>query len=206
MPKAESVNTPWLGGWIIGAAAGLVAFGALIVVGDFNYSPAAAVGVVVALLVGLILGIPRGAGDSSVRTAAPEVPVAEAPRAAASAAPEATPAAFVSAPAAFVSAPVPDAVGSSDGPERLTAPRGGKADNLKEIEGIGPAMEKLVNDMGFYHFAQIASWTESDVAWVDANMTSFKGRITRDKWVAQALIIVTEGLEAFRIRAKTNNY
>jgi predicted flap endonuclease-1-like 5' DNA nuclease len=213
MPKAESVNTPWLGGWIIGAAAGLVAFGALIAVGEFNFSPAAAIGIVVALLVGLILGMPWDAGDSSARTAAAVIPVAEAPRAAAPAAPEATPAAFVSepapfvsTPAAFVSAPVPAAVASSDGPERLTAPRGGKADNLKEIEGIGPAMEKLVNDMGFYHFEQIASWTESDVAWVDANMTSFKGRITRDKWVSQARIIVTEGLEAFRIRAKTNNY
>ena len=33
-----------------------------------------------------------------------------------------------------------------------------------------------------------------------------KGRITRDKWVSQAKIIVSEGLEAFRERAKTNNY
>ena len=37
-------------------------------------------------------------------------------------------------------------------------------------------------------------------------MKSFKGRIARDRWVAQAKIIVTEGLEAFRERAKTNNY
>jgi NADH-quinone oxidoreductase subunit E len=37
-------------------------------------------------------------------------------------------------------------------------------------------------------------------------MKTFKGRISRDKWVAQAKIIVTEGLEAFRERAKTNNY
>jgi NADH-quinone oxidoreductase subunit E len=44
------------------------------------------------------------------------------------------------------------------------------------------------------------------VALVDAEMKTFKGRITRDKWVSQAKIIVTEGLEAFRERAKTNNY
>jgi predicted flap endonuclease-1-like 5' DNA nuclease len=89
---------------------------------------------------------------------------------------------------------------------RLTAPRGGKADDLKEIEGIGPALEKLVNSMGIYHFQQIAEWTETDVALVDAEMKSFKGRITRDKWVAQARIIVNEGLEAFRERARTNNF
>ena len=82
----------------------------------------------------------------------------------------------------------------------------GKADDLKEIEGIGPALEKLVNDMGFFHFDQIAGWTEADVALVDAEMKTFKGRITRDKWVEQARIIVSEGLEAFRERARTNEY
>ena len=37
-------------------------------------------------------------------------------------------------------------------------------------------------------------------------MERFKGRITRDKWVAQAKIIVKDGLEAFLERAKTNDY
>ena len=92
------------------------------------------------------------------------------------------------------------------GLQRLTAPRGGVADDLKEIEGIGPAIEKLVNGLGFYHFDQIAAWTDEDVAKVDAELRTFKGRITRDKWVAQARIIVTEGLLAFRDRAKTNDY
>ncbi len=89
---------------------------------------------------------------------------------------------------------------------RLKAPRKGKADTLQEIEGIGPALEKLVNSLGFYHFDQIAAWTEADVATVDAEMKTFKGRITRDKWVEQAKIIVNEGLEAFRERARTNDY
>lgn len=60
--------------------------------------------------------------------------------------------------------------------------------------------------MGFFHFDQIAGWTEADVALVDAEMKTFKGRITRDKWVEQARIIVTDGLEVFRERAKTNEY
>jgi predicted flap endonuclease-1-like 5' DNA nuclease len=89
---------------------------------------------------------------------------------------------------------------------RLTAPRKGKADDLQEIEGIGPALEKLVNSLGFYHYDQIAGWTEADIATVDTEMKTFKGRITRDKWVEQAKIIVAEGLEAFRERAKTNDY
>jgi predicted flap endonuclease-1-like 5' DNA nuclease len=194
MHKAENVNAPSLGGWIIGAAAGLVAIGALVVIGKFDLAPAVALGGVVAFVVGLILGMPWGASAPRAAMKMPEaMPV---PARAAEPALAAMPAAFVSAPVAV----------SSDGPERLKAARGGKADNLKEIEGIGPAMEKLVNGMGFYHFDQIAGWSDADVAWVDANMTSFKGRIVRDKWVAQAKIIVNEGLEAFRERAKTNNY
>lgn len=91
-------------------------------------------------------------------------------------------------------------------PEGLAAARGGVADDLKEIEGIGPAMEKLCHELGFFHFDQIAGWSEAEIAWVDQNLKGFRGRVTRDKWVAQARIIVTEGLEAFRIRAKTNDY
>jgi len=91
-------------------------------------------------------------------------------------------------------------------PEGLAAARGGKPDNLKEIEGIGPAMERLCHELGFYHFDQIAAWTPAEVAWVDANLKGFRGRVTRDRWVEQARIIVSEGLEAFRIRARTNDY
>lgn len=195
MRSAENLNAPSLGGWIIGAAAGLVAFGALVVVGRFDLFPAAALGGGVALVAGAILGLPWGTKAPAPAPAARSMAAAAEPAAAPVAAPGATPAAFVTMPAE-----------AHAGPERLSAPRGGKADDLKEIEGIGPAMEKLVNELGFFHFDQIASWSEADVAWVDANLKGFKGRVTRDKWVAQAKIIVSEGLEAFRERAKTNNY
>lgn len=192
MRRAENVNAPSLGGWVLAAAAGVVAFGLLTVLGDFDLTPAGAIAGVLALIVGLIVGMPWGSSVPAARTMpAPVARVADH-------APAATPAPLMASPVAAASA--------GDGPARLSAPRGGKADNLKEIEGIGPAMEKLVNEMGFYHFDQIATWTDADVAWVDANMKNFKGRITRDRWVAQAKIIVNEGLEAFRERAKTNNY
>lgn len=91
-------------------------------------------------------------------------------------------------------------------PATLTAPRDGKADDLKIIEGVGPALEKLVNSLGFYHYDQIANWTDDEIAWVDAQMKTFKGRILRDKWQAQAKLILSEGVAAFLERAKTNNY
>ncbi|KAA9009741.1 NADH-quinone oxidoreductase subunit E [Histidinibacterium aquaticum] len=69
-------------------------------------------------------------------------------------------------------------------PETLDAPRGDK-DDLKKLRGVGPQLERLLNEMGFYHFDQIASWGPGEIAWVD-NRLKFKGRIERDDWVSQA--------------------
>jgi len=88
-------------------------------------------------------------------------------------------------------APAPVAAVASAGvaaskPAGLSAPRGGKADDLKEIKGIGPKLEKMLHGMGFYHFDQIAKWGKSDLAWVDDNLEGFKGRASRDNWISQA--------------------
>ncbi|WP_374393625.1 NADH-quinone oxidoreductase subunit E [Tabrizicola sp.] len=100
-------------------------------------------------------------------------------------APNATPAATPEAKAA----------GQAGGvkPAGLTAPKGGRADDLKLILGIGPKLEALCHRLGFYHFEQIANWTAGEIAWVDENLEGFKGRVTRDKWVAQAKILAAGG-------------
>ncbi|GAB1480324.1 hypothetical protein MASR2M74_28990 [Paracoccaceae bacterium] len=107
-------------------------------------------------------------------------------------------------------APEPVAVaavpGESSKPAALDAARGGVADKLQTIEGIGPALEKLCHELGIYHFDQIASWGAAEVAWMDSNLKGFKGRVTRDRWVAQAKLILEVGIEEFLIRAKSNNY
>ena len=74
---------------------------------------------------------------------------------------------------------------SETAPPTLTAARHGQADDLKRIVGVGPKLEKVLNDLGFWHFDQIAGWGAAEIAWVDARIT-FKGRIERDDWVAQA--------------------
>ena len=76
-----------------------------------------------------------------------------------------------------------DAVGSR--PVGLGAARGGKADDLKRIRGIGKVNEKKLADLGIYHFDQIAAWTAAEVRWV-GTFLSFAGRIEREEWVAQA--------------------
>lgn len=91
-------------------------------------------------------------------------------------------------------------------PAGLAAPRGGTADNLRVIEGVGAKLEELLNSHGIWHYDQIAGWSDADVAWMDANLPRFKGRVTRDKWVAQAKLIGEVGVEEFLVRAKTNDY
>lgn len=65
------------------------------------------------------------------------------------------------------------------------------ADNLKELSGVGPALEKKLHEAGVTTFAQIASWTEDDIAAMDEKL-SFKGRIEREGWVDQAKAKIAE--------------
>ena len=82
-------------------------------------------------------------------------------------------------------------------PALYDAPRGGVPDDLKQIRGVGPKMEAMLNRMGIWHFAQVASWRSEEVAWVDASLDGFKGRVLRDGWVAQARILAAGGETAF---------
>jgi NADH-quinone oxidoreductase subunit E len=57
----------------------------------------------------------------------------------------------------------------------------------------GPKLEALCHSLGFFHFDQIAAWTEAELAWVDDNLEGFKGRATREKWVVQAKVLAAGG-------------
>jgi large subunit ribosomal protein L21 len=58
-------------------------------------------------------------------------------------------------------------------------------DDLKKLSGVGPALEKKLHAAGVTTFAQVAAWTPEDVADMDEKL-SFKGRIEREGWIAQA--------------------
>lgn len=87
-------------------------------------------------------------------------------------------------------------------PQVLSGPQDGKADDLKMIKGVGPKLEGVLHSVGFYHFKQIASWTEAEVAWVDANLKGFKGRVSRDGWVEQAKTLAAGGETEFSKRVE----
>lgn len=87
-------------------------------------------------------------------------------------------------------------------PATLAQARDGGADDLKMIKGVGPKLEKLLHSMGFYHFDQVAAWSADEIAWVDDNLEGFKGRVSRDDWVAQAKLLASGQATEFSKRAK----
>lgn len=58
-------------------------------------------------------------------------------------------------------------------------------DDLKVISGIGPKLEKVLNGLGIWTYAQISGLSDTDVARLDEKL-GFSGRIGRDGWVEQA--------------------
>lgn len=220
-PKESSLSCAF-GCWITAGLASLIGFGLLIVLGEYQPIQAAFVAILVAAVGGGFLAFAlcrslrpggldtpnttaagtAGGVDLDTRKAAARAAVAqvrgETPKQ------EAPKKVAAPAPAAPKPAPTPEpaAPAASDGPVRMDGPRDGKPDNLKEIKGIGPKLEQLVNSMGFYHFDQIANWSAADVAWVDENLEGFKGRVTRDDWVAQAKILASGGETEFSKRVE----
>jgi len=61
----------------------------------------------------------------------------------------------------------------------------GEPDDLTAIRGIGPALARMLNREGVFHFRQIAAWGPREIAQID-DLLRFSGRIERDQWVEQA--------------------
>ena len=60
-----------------------------------------------------------------------------------------------------------------------------EADDLQQINGIGPVLEKRLNEIGVYRYVQVKAWTNSVVEHLDKQL-ALRGRIVRDQWVQQA--------------------
>lgn len=85
-------------------------------------------------------------------------------------------------------------------PRLLKAARKAGADDLKRIKGVGPKLAQACNDMGVYHFDQVAAWNAAEVEWANENLPGAKGRVSRDGWVAQAKILASGGETEFSKR------
>ena len=73
----------------------------------------------------------------------------------------------------------------------LDAPQG-DVDDLKQISGVGPVLETKLNELGIYHYSQIAAFTPEEIERVDTEL-NFKGRIEREGWIDQAKTLAQGG-------------
>ncbi|MEK9704701.1 MAG: 50S ribosomal protein L21 [Paracoccaceae bacterium] len=87
--------------------------------------------------------------------------------------------------AGSVASAAPVAAAKPAAKAKAAAPAVAGADDLKQLSGVGPALEKKLHAAGVTSFAQIAAWTDADVAAMDEQL-SLKGRIEREGWIAQA--------------------
>jgi predicted flap endonuclease-1-like 5' DNA nuclease len=93
--------------------------------------------------------------------------------------------------------PAPAPVVRSGGPF-LAAPEG-QRDDLSRIKGIGPKLATRLDELGVFHYRQIAGWTPADLVEVDSYLGTFKGRIERDRWQSQARLLAAGDDDDFEL-------
>ncbi len=72
----------------------------------------------------------------------------------------------------------------------------GLRDNLQLIRGVGPAIEKTLNEMGIFRYRQIAAMSEYDIDRIAQRLKGFHSRIYREDWIGQARELDTRDISA----------
>jgi predicted flap endonuclease-1-like 5' DNA nuclease len=149
---------------------------------------------VVIVLVFLLAGRKRDA-DTGEPPAASFVDRTMPPPAAVAAAPLAQPEPVVAEPAPEAPPPASPAAAPVAAPGAAS-----DADNLLLLKGVGPKLAALLGELGVTSFAQIAVWTDADIAAIDEKLGAFKGRPTRDQWVDQAKLLAAGDAAGYEAR------
>ena len=95
----------------------------------------------------------------------------------------------VVATAPFEAAPATLAESADDAPAAPVAPVEPEttgADDFTQMKGVGPKLAARLGDLGYTRYAQIAALTPADAEALDAQLGTFRGRLTRDRWIEQA--------------------
>lgn len=144
------------------------------------------VGVIaVIVLVALVLLLRRGKPLPPSREYRDVLSEGAAPAARNSALIDAPPAAAITPPPILAEAPD---VGADEG------------DDLTRIKGLGPKIATALRALGVSRYAQIAAWTEEDIARIDAQLGAFAGRATRDNWIEQAKLLAADDVAAYEAK------
>jgi NADH-quinone oxidoreductase subunit E len=80
----------------------------------------------------------------------------------------------------------PGLAGNFDGADESADDDEEDRDDLQQIKGIGPSIEKTLNDLGVYRFHQIAEMSEFEIDRVARELRGFRSRVYREDWIGQA--------------------
>lgn len=69
-------------------------------------------------------------------------------------------------------------------------------DDLQQIKGVGPAIEKTLNEMGIFSYQQIADMSEYDIDRIARRLKGFRTRIYREDWIGQARELRDQAMHA----------
>ncbi|MBI1264227.1 MAG: 50S ribosomal protein L21 [Alphaproteobacteria bacterium] len=60
------------------------------------------------------------------------------------------------------------------------------ADDLTQLNGVGPAFARKLADAGVTTFAQVAAWIEADLERLDGEFAGLKAKAESGEWIARA--------------------
>jgi len=92
--------------------------------------------------------------------------------------------------------PEPDPESEADPEPETESETHTQRDNLKKIKGVGPAIEKTLNEIGIFNFQQIADMSEYDIDRVAKRLKGFHSRIYREDWIGQARALLDQAVRA----------
>lgn len=144
---------------------------------------------IVVVVAWLLLGRKKADTPEPIQPPAP-APKASVPPAQPAPTPKPVPAPQPVATPAPVAAPAPEPVASA-------APA---ADDLLLLKGVGPKLNAVLKEQGVTSFAQIAAWTDADIATIDPKLGTFQGRPVRDHWVDQAKYLAAGDIPGFEAK------
>jgi predicted flap endonuclease-1-like 5' DNA nuclease len=75
--------------------------------------------------------------------------------------------------------------------QRASSTKAQSGDDLKQITGIGAALEKKLKENGISTLRQLADLSNDDIAQLEQQVMRFPGRIKREKWVQQAKKLIS---------------
>jgi len=96
--------------------------------------------------------------------------------------------------------PAPAAPPATAAAPVVAAPPSGAADDLRQLKGVGPKLAARLGELGITRFDQIAALGPAEITALDAQLGTFKGRITRDNWVEQAGYLARGDIAGFEAR------